>query len=203
MMEASALALSMEPLRAMSVRSQRNAIRDAQPSLEFASVFRQHAPFAWRCLRRLGVASGDCDDVCQDVFLVVHRKLGELSSPDALRAWIYGICVRKASDYRRSARRRHEELSDAPPDRTSDAPPGPERQVAGKQALERLDRALAELDEDKRAAFVLYEIEGLTLQEVALACDTPLQTVYSRLGAARKHVLLSLGEPAKLGKEGS
>lgn len=42
----------------------------------FERVFQQHAPYVWRALRRLGVAESDADDVCQDVFIVVHRKLG-------------------------------------------------------------------------------------------------------------------------------
>lgn len=152
----------------------------------FAEVFREHVPFAWRCLRRLGVPEGDVEDVCQEVFLVVHRKLGELDQRSTLRAWIYGICVRKASDFRKLSRVRHERL------------PGelPEQRAAGtqvevleqKRALAFLDRTLGELDDDKRAVFVLYEVEGLAMNEIAVAVGCPLQTAYSRLHAARKHV---------------
>jgi RNA polymerase sigma-70 factor, ECF subfamily len=154
----------------------------------FAELFRAHAPFTWRCLRRLGVAAADSDDVCQEVFVVVHKKLGQYDGRTSLRAWIYGIAVRKASDYRRLARNRHEKLVEAPGEERATSAPGPDRSLEHRRDLERLDRALGELDEDKRNAFVLYEVEGLTLSEVAAALACPLQTLYSRLNAARRHV---------------
>ncbi len=159
----------------------------------FEEVFRTHAPYVWRCLRRLGVAQGDADDVVQEVFLVVHRKLGEYDGRASMKAWIYGICIRKASDHRRLAHKQRERVTDEVPEGEG-AQADPEASVEGRRALARLDRALAELDEDKRAAFVLYEIEGLGVAEVATATGVPLQTAYSRLTAARKHVELALRE---------
>lgn len=159
----------------------------------FAEVFRTHAPFIWRCLRRLGVAGADADDVCQEVFVVVHKKLGQYDARTSLRAWIYGIAVRKAADYRRLARNRRETLADAPGEERATSAPGPDRWLEQRRDLELLDRALAELDEGKRDAFVLYEVEGLTLAEAAAALSCPLQTLYSRLHAARRHVDAALG----------
>ncbi len=157
----------------------------------FEDVFRAHAPYVWRCLRRLGVGQGDVDDVVQEVFLVVHRRLGDYDGRASLKAWIYGICIRKASDHRKLAHKKREHVTDAVPEETSGGD-GPEASVEGRRALAKLDRALAELDEDKRAAFVLYEIEGLGVAEVAAAVGVPLQTAYSRLAAARKHVETAL-----------
>lgn len=161
--------------------------------LVFAEVFRAHAPFAWRCLRRLGVATGDVDDVCQEVFLIVHKKLATYDGRASLRSWIYGICIRKASDHRRLAHVQRERLHDVMPESEA-VSGGPEAALESRRALAQLDRALQRLDDDKRAAFVLYEIEGLGLQEVADACGCPLQTVYSRLAAARRHVEAELAE---------
>ncbi len=157
----------------------------------FAEIFRAHAPYVWRCLRRMGVDSGDVDDVLQEVFLVVHRRLGDYDGRASMKAWIYGICVRKASDHRKLAHKKRERVTDDVPEAETTSA-GPEASVAGRRALARLDQALAELDEDKRAAFVLYEIEGLGVAEVAAAVGVPLQTAYSRLTAARKHVELAL-----------
>jgi RNA polymerase sigma-70 factor, ECF subfamily len=154
------------------------------PSL--AEVFRREAPFVWRALRRLGVREADVEDVCQEVFVVVHRKLADFEGRSSLRTWIYGICARTASDYRRSARVRHELVTDAPPEMSTDA-----RQhdvIAMREARAKLDRILDELDDDKRAVFVLYEIEELSMNEVAEALGCPAQTAYSRLHAARKIV---------------
>ena len=149
-------------------------------------IFREHAPFVWRALRRFGVPESDVEDVCQEVFVVVHRKLGEFEGRSSLRTWIYGIAARTASDYRRSGRVRREIVTDAPPETAHEG--GQHEMFALKQARAQLDRILDELDDDKRAVFVLYEIEELSMAEVAEALKCPLQTAYSRLHAARKMV---------------
>ncbi|MBS2018099.1 MAG: sigma-70 family RNA polymerase sigma factor [Deltaproteobacteria bacterium] len=154
------------------------------PSLP--ELFRQYAPFVWRALRRLGVAESDVEDVCQEVFVVVHRKLGDFEGRSSIRTWIYGICARTASDYRRSGRVRREVVTDAPPEAVHEG--GQQDVVALRQARAQLDRILDTLDDDKRAVFVLYEIEELTMAEVADSLGCPLQTAYSRLHAARKVV---------------
>jgi len=152
----------------------------------FDEVFRAFAPFAWRVLLRLGIAESDAEDVCQEVFVVVHRKLDDFEGRSALRTWIYGICVRAASDHRRRAHVRHETPTERLPDGA--LPPSQIEDVERRRALDLLEAMLARLDEDKRAVFVLYEIEGLTMPEIAEAIGCPLQTAYSRLHAARKLV---------------
>jgi RNA polymerase sigma-70 factor, ECF subfamily len=152
-------------------------------------IFAEHASFVWRTLRRLGVREADVDDLCQDVFVVVHKKLAEFEARSSIRTWLYGICVRTASDYRRSARVRNEEVTSAVPEQS--IPAEQHQAVERRRALERLDAVLDQLDDDKRAVFVLYEIERLSMSEVAEAVRCPLQTAYSRLHAARKHVELA------------
>jgi len=155
----------------------------------FERVFQEHAPYVWRALRRLGVAESDVDDVCQDVFIVVHRKLATYRT-GALRTWLYGICLRVASEHRRRPYRRREEVVDAVPDEGVEAVQ--EDEVERRRALARLDRALDQLDDDKRAVFVLFELEQVPMAEVAEAAGCPLQTAYSRLHAARKIVEAAL-----------
>lgn len=158
----------------------------APPLPDFSALFRDFAPFVWRTVRRLGVADADADDVTQEVFLVVHRRLGEFEARSALRTWIYGICVRAASDHRRRAYQRRELPTDEVPDEGQSAPQ--HRQLEARRACDRLDTSLARLDDDRRAVFVLYELEELTMAEVAAALGCPLQTAYSRLVAARKQI---------------
>lgn len=152
----------------------------------FRAVFTEHAPLVWRALRRLGVAESDVEDLAQEVFVVVHRKLPEFEGRSALSTWIYGICVRVASDHRRRAHVRREQPTDRVPDERQSAPQL--KELEREQARRLLDAALDTLDEDKRAVFVLYEIEQLDMPEVADAVGCPLQTAYSRLYAARKKV---------------
>lgn len=158
-----------------------------QPSASrFTAIFREHAPHVWRALRRLGVREADVEDVAQEVFVVVHRKLPEFEGRSTLKTWIYGICVRTASDYRRRAHVRRERPTERLPDERHSAPQL--KALEREQARALLDEALAALDEDKRAVFVLYEIEELDMPRVAEALGCPLQTAYSRLYAARKKV---------------
>ena len=151
----------------------------------FAEIFRDHMPFLWRATLALGVPAADAEDLCQEVMVVVHRRLRDFDGL-SLRAWLYGICLRVTSDYRRSARVRRERTTDTVPERVLE-PTQPD-EVDARRAEDRLRRALDELDDDKRAAFVLFEVEQLTLREVSEAVGAPLQTVYSRLQAARAHV---------------
>src|SRR5256885_11242264 len=76
---------------------------------DFRASFEVHAPFVLRILRRLGVPKADRDDLFQEVFFIVHRKLHEYDGRASFRAWLYGICVRTVSTYRRSARVRRQE----------------------------------------------------------------------------------------------
>ncbi len=156
----------------------------ARPSVR--QVFDEHARYVWRALRHLGVADAEIADVSQEVFITVHKKLSEFEGRSSLRTWLYGICLRVASDHRRRAYVRHEQPS---------AEPVAERGIAGQDLGTGIeDRAtlralLGVLDPDKRAVLVLYEIEGFTMKEVAEIVDCPLQTAYSRLHAARERLL--------------
>jgi RNA polymerase sigma-70 factor (ECF subfamily) len=149
-----------------------------------AELFQAYGAFVWRVLRRLGVADADVDDVVQEVFVAVHRRLPAFEGRSSPRTWVYGICVRVASDHRKRARVRRESLPDRLPEPAIDA--HQEDDVALREARALLDRLLDGLDEGKRAVFVLYEIEELPMGEVALALGCPLQTAYSRLHAARR-----------------
>jgi RNA polymerase sigma-70 factor (ECF subfamily) len=158
----------------------------------FAQVFTENAPFVWRALRRLGVREADVEDVCQEVFLVVHRQLAGFEARSSIRTWLYGICLRSASSYRRRPHRAREEISAEPPEESIPAPQDDD--LERKRALARLDAALDALDDDKRAVFVFYELEQLSMAEIAEAVGCPVQTAYSRLHAARRLVEASFAQ---------
>jgi RNA polymerase sigma-70 factor (ECF subfamily) len=152
----------------------------------FERVFAECAPFVWRALRRLGMAEADVEDVCQEVFLVVHRRLATFEGHSSVRTWVYGICLRVASDYRRRPHRVRERALEEAPERS--APAEQHDEIERREALAWLDGVLDELDEPKRAVFVLFEIEQVPMSEVAAAAGCPVQTAYARLYAARKHI---------------
>jgi RNA polymerase sigma-70 factor, ECF subfamily len=150
----------------------------ALPSV--GAIFAEHASFVLRTLRRLGVRPSDVEDAVQDVFVVVHRNLERYDVASSLRSWLFGITTRVASDYRRKAYVRREQMTDLPPDEAT--PPD----QAETRAL--LDRALDRLDDRQREVFILYELEGLAMSDVAELVRCPLQTAYSRLHTAREKV---------------
>lgn len=149
-------------------------------------LFREYGAFAWRVLRRMGVAERDVDDVCQEVFVTAHRRIATFEGRSSPRTWLYGICVRTASDYRKRAVSRHETVAEGTHEAAVEA--NQEGDTALREARATLDRILDGLDDEKRAVFVLYEIEELPMAEVAIAVGCPLQTAYSRLHAARRDV---------------
>ena len=136
-------------------------------TLEVRAVFDEHARYVWRALRHLGIPEADVEDLCQEVFVVVQRKLGEFEGRSELRTWLYGICLRVAADHRRRAHVRNERPHPDPTEGLA-ASPGmrPDARAEARSALQAL---LDELDDDKRAVLVLYELEGLTMKEVAEA----------------------------------
>jgi RNA polymerase sigma-70 factor (ECF subfamily) len=160
--------------------------KEGPPLPSFQQVYSESAPFVWRTLRRLGVREADLEDVCQEAFVVVHRRLGDFDGSAAVRTWLFGICLRVASDYRRRAHIRRETAVSELPEGAQ--PPEQVEVVARRQARALLDRMLDELDEDKRAVFVLFELEQWPMAEVAQAVGCPVQTAYARLYAARQRV---------------
>jgi RNA polymerase sigma-70 factor, ECF subfamily len=158
-------------------------------------VVRAHGPFIARSLRYLGVLEADLEDAAQEVFVVVHRRLGTFEGRAALSTWLYGVCTRVASARRRRAYHRYESLVPEPLEPA--IAPSQEADLERQELRTRLLAVLDRLDEDKRAVFVLYEIERQPMKDVAQAVGCPLQTAYYRLHAARGEVLAACEELRK------
>jgi len=178
-----------------SLEAMPDSIPASVPRRDLARVYREHVPYVWRSLKHLGVQEADIQDVAHDVFLVVARKLESFEERSSLKTWIYGICLRTAADYRGRAFRRREVLTDElPAFAERSAPAEQERELAGKRQRNRLVELLSGLSDEQREVFVLYEIEELTMREVADILACPLQTAYSRLHAARKCLREAMSE---------
>jgi RNA polymerase sigma-70 factor (ECF subfamily) len=157
------------------------------PRQEVERLFREHGAFVLRALRRMGLDPHEADDLRQDVFCVVSRRLGDFEARSSMRTWLYGICAKVALAHKRRASTAREiATADVADDLATTA--GPYDDLAAEEARQLLASALAELDEEKRLVFVLYEIEGRAMSEVAREAKCPLQTAYSRLHAARARV---------------
>jgi RNA polymerase sigma-70 factor (ECF subfamily) len=165
-----------------------------QPIADFDTIAQHQLGFIWRTLASLGVPESELDDQCQEVLLIVHRRLQDFDGA-SLRGWLYGISQRVAAAYRRRAVVR-KEVAVAEPMAREDV----SRDVLtieSRRFERELLAVLAELDGDKQQVFLMYEIEEMTLQEIAATLVVPLQTIYSRLRAARKHVRQAFSRPER------
>jgi RNA polymerase sigma-70 factor, ECF subfamily len=154
--------------------------------VDVARLYDEHAAFVWASLQRLGVRAPDLEDVLQEVFVVVHKRIGTFDGSAKITTWLFGICMRVASAYRRRGFRRNETCVADPPEPENGAYESPEEDLATRESRRRLEALLDELDLDKRAVFVMFEIDEVPCEEIARLLGVPLGTVYSRLHAARK-----------------
>lgn len=165
----------------------------AEPSApRVAALLTDHYRFVWRTLRRLGVHEAAVDDAAQQVFLVAAERLDGVP-PEKERSFLMGVAVRTAANARRAQSRRREQAdSDAVAEQATTT--NPEELLDWKQRREKLDEWLAALELELRAPFVLFELEGLALAEIAEVLDLPLGTVKTRLRRARA-VFLEAARP--------
>lgn len=155
----------------------------------FDAVYEEHFDFVWRTARRLGVPESAADDVVQDTFVVLHRRLAEYDGKTAMRCWLVGILTRVVSDHRRRYRRKEAACVPHPDESEralpSSAPP-PSDEAEQAESVRLLGALLEEIDEDKREVLVLAQLEEMTVPEIAELLGANVNTVYARLRAARR-----------------
>jgi RNA polymerase sigma-70 factor (ECF subfamily) len=157
--------------------------RFRESALNFDAVYDQHFDLVWRSLRRLGVPPSSIDDVTQEVFIVVYRRLADYDGRASVKSWLFGIAYLSYLSHARRERRKggHLPLSPAVPS----LEPSPFDHASRTEAARFIEAFLATLDDAKRAVFILAELERMTAPEIAQALGVKLNTVYSRLRAAR------------------
>jgi len=148
-------------------------------------VYRVHAPFVWRTLRRHGLSETDAQDASQEVFLAVHRALPSFEGRCSMTTWLYTICRSVARDWRGRACRRREVPDAGETAAASRADQTPHSVIEERQRFAVLLRLLSELDAEQREVFALHELEAMSAREIAAALALPEGTVASRLRLAR------------------
>jgi len=145
---------------------------------------RAHIDFAWRVARRLGLGPEDAEDIAQQAMLIASQKL-ENVFPGSERAFLFRTVANLASKVHRT-RRRHGEVPEDAAGELTDHGANPEELLEQRRARATLDDILRALPHELRAAFVLFEIEGLSQREIAAALGIPTGTAASRLRRARE-----------------
>lgn len=158
-----------------------------QPTPAFRTIFESEYGYVRGSVARMGIRPADVPDVVHDVFVIVHKKLGELDTARPVRPWLFGIAFRVAVGVKRKMGYRSEQMdgddsANAAPSRA----PSPEEAMSDKQRREMLAEAMDLLDDEKRAVFVLHDLDGNSMPIVAESLDIPLNTAYSRLRLARE-----------------
>jgi RNA polymerase sigma-70 factor, ECF subfamily len=154
---------------------------EAERAARLTRMFVDNYRLVWRLVRRLGIPRDSVDDATQEVFLVAAERLDDIQEKSE-RAFVYGIALRVARSTLRSLTR------EPPTDQGDERPsllPRPDELADRNRAVEVLDRVLAELPMELRAVFILFEIEGITMRQIAEIAEIPPGTVASRLRRAR------------------
>lgn len=163
-----------------SKESERSA-EDAR-QVRLRQLIAEHFDSVWKFLRRIGVPEHLAEDVSQEVFLVASRRIDDIKvDPTSARSFLVGTAYRVSRDLVRKTHR--ETLQDV--DTELAVSPSQEEQLDEKREREVIYRIFSELDEDVRAVFVMYEMEEMTMNEIAQVLGLPIGTVGSRLRRAR------------------
>lgn len=150
---------------------------------QLEAVYRAEFGAVWRLVSRLGVPSGNVEDLVHDVFLTAHRKWSEFDPSRPARPWLFGIAYRLASDHRALKRHQHEVSDDLA---AAQVPAPSAASLEQRDATRVLNSALAMMSDDARAVFVMHELEERPVPEIAALMGTPVPTAYTRLRTARQ-----------------
>jgi RNA polymerase sigma-70 factor (ECF subfamily) len=170
-----------------AARDRRDADDDSDRDAKFREIYERWFDDVVRWLYAFGVPASDTEDLAQEIFLVVRRKLGRFDGGN-LAGWLYRIAQLTVRDHRRRAwfknlvfRRQDADLTKIPHEA-----PGPARSYEDAETRRQLQVLLSGMSEKLRTTFVLFEIEGYSGDEIARSQDIPLGTVWTRLHQARK-----------------
>ncbi len=172
----------------------RSSARPAEASVQAAlsggvrdlrALFRGHYASVWRLLRRFGVPAAELDDHAQEVFWVAARRFADLQ-PGREAAFLYGVAVRVASNVARRGKSTPLSAQDEAFEALIDPGPSPEEALNQRQALLLLDQVLDRMPLELRTVFVLFELEGISVIDIAEIEGIPVGTASSRLRRARQ-----------------
>jgi RNA polymerase sigma-70 factor (ECF subfamily) len=151
---------------------------------DFQQLYEENLDYVWSSLRRLGVHPAHLEDTAHDVFITAWRKLSDYDPARPLKPWLFGIAFRVASDFRERASVRRE-VQGEEVERVDERPTA-DALIHEQQRRALVRRALEAIPVERRAVFIMHELDGAPIPEVASALDVPLNTAYSRLRLARR-----------------
>ena len=165
----------------------------------FRDIYEAEFPYVWNTLRRLGIRGADLKDLAHDVFVVAFRRLADYDPTRPVRPWLFGIAFRVVAHVRRKEQTDPERSDAVLVDELASSGAGPEESLAARQDRLLVARALEALDLDRRAVFVMHELDGQAVPEIARTLSIPLNTAYSRLRLARRDFIEAVKQTRSVG----
>jgi RNA polymerase sigma-70 factor (ECF subfamily) len=181
----------------------RKGAPNAPKGPEFREIYETWFEEVSRWIRAMGGPQADREDLVQDVFLVVHRRLADFDGQN-LAGWLYQIARHRVRDFRRLVWVRRMLFGNVPLSDTlpaTSASPAETAETNEKRVL--LERLLEKLNDSERAALVLFEIDGYSGEEIAEIQGVPLNTAWGRIHKARKKLKAQLAKVTSLEQQGS
>jgi RNA polymerase sigma-70 factor (ECF subfamily) len=164
----------------------------APAPLEFRAIYERWFGEVSRWIRAMGGPEAEREDLVQDVFLIVHRRLPDFDGSN-LAGWLYQIARHRVRDFRRLLWVRHLFFGGVPPsDNLTHSGPSPAESLETREKRMLLERLLGKLNESERAALILFEIDGYSGEEIAELEGVPVNTVWARIHRARKKLNAAL-----------
>jgi RNA polymerase sigma-70 factor (ECF subfamily) len=165
----------------------------------FEELYRAHSGRLFSLAVRMLGNPADAEDQLQEIFLSAHRKLESFRGESALGTWLYRLAMNQLLDHVRSRAARTGQLTDGLDDATVLADAGGHK--LAERAIDRIDleRAVAELPEGCRAAFVLHDVEGLEHKEVSEVLGIAEGTSKSQVHKARLRLRALLSQRTVVG----
>lgn len=193
----------MEAIRADFHQDDERLVARAQAGDQaaFRQLFETYSPLVFRITARMLGNEHDAADLTQDIFVRAYQKLGALRDGQAFHAWITRMAVNMTHDHLRRRRPTIFSLNAAPPGMEEESEwqlpsdtPGAEERLLSGELQGQIHAALLAISPDHRSVVVLHHLEGMPVEEIAIALDISIGTVKSRLARARAELKKRLEE---------
>jgi RNA polymerase sigma-70 factor (ECF subfamily) len=166
----------------------------------YTALYQRYAGRVYARLTQLVGPTGDREDLLQQVFLELYRALPRFRADSSIGTFIHGIAVHVAIDHLRRRRRRPQDFTAAGLDELIDGSPTPEDRARRRDELGQVLALLERIKPDKRIAFALVAIAGLSLEEAAAHVDASADVVKQRVLRARRELLAMLARAGRSGR---
>jgi RNA polymerase sigma-70 factor (ECF subfamily) len=170
------------------------ALEQAAAALDFSAIYDRWFDEVLRWIRAMGGPDADSEDLVQDVFVVVHRRLHAFDGQN-LAGWLYQITRHRVRDFHRLLWVRQMLFLSVPlSEKLTTSVASPADTVETRQKRDTLEHLLRSLNESERAALMLFEVDGYSGEEIAQIQGVPLNTVWARIHKARKKLRAALSK---------